>query len=130
MNNESVTKSTQSSQVEPTRTGRVYTPDVDITENSESIVLMADMAGVSAEGLNVSLENNVLTIEGSATLPALGKHRLAHAEFGTGEFRRAFTISNEIDRNAITASVKNGVLRLELPKATEARVRSIKVEAA
>lgn len=130
MNSESVSNGTHVEQVEPTRNGRVYTPDVDIRETRESIVVMADMPGVSAEGLNVTLENNVLTIEGSTAMPGLKKHRLAYAEFGMGEYKRAFTISDEIDRNAITASVKNGLLKLELPKAKEARARTIKVEAA
>lgn len=129
MNNEAVSNSPRSEQVEPTRNRRVYPPDVDIRETGQSIVLMADMAGVSTEGLNVTLENSVLTIEGRGMLPSLAKHRLAYAEFGTGEYKRAFTISDEIDRNAITASLKNGVLRLELPKSGEAKPRTIKVEA-
>lgn len=126
--NESVAKTT--SQVEPTRENRVYAPDVDIRETADGIVLTADMPGVAAEGLNVTLENSVLTISGTATLPALDKHRLSYAEFGTGEYKRSFTLSDEIDRDGIKATIRNGVLKLELPKAKEAKARTIKVEAA
>ncbi len=130
MKNENVTTQASASEAERTRNGRTYVPDVDITETDASIVVRADMPGVAPDRLSITLENNVLTIEGSAVLPGMDKHTLAYAEFGTGDFRRVFSISDEIDRNGITASMKNGVMNLVLPKAKEVQPRKIAVQAA
>ena len=116
--------------VEPTRTARVYTPEVDIVETADSIVLTADMPGVDEKSVEVTMENDVLRVEGHATADVPQGFRLAAAEYGVGDYRREFTVSSEIDRDKIRASVRNGVLRLTLPKAEPARKRKIAIEAA
>ena len=114
---------------ERTRQSKAYLPDVDIIERKDDIVILADMPGVDETSVNVTLEKNVLAINGKVDFDPPKDHRLAVREYGVGDFERSFTISNEIDRDRIQASVKNGLLRLVLPKAAAAKPRTIQVQA-
>jgi HSP20 family protein len=116
--------------VERTRPRKVYAPAVDILEKKDEIVVIADMPGVDERSVDITLEKDVLTIQGQVEPDAPEGYHLALAEYGVGDFQRAFTITEEIDRDRIEASVKNGVLRLVLPKAPVARTRKISVTAA
>lgn len=116
--------------VERTRPERMYTPAVDILERKDDIIMIADMPGVDEKSVDITLEKNVLTIFGKVEAAALGDHRLLSAEYGVGSFQRAFTITDDIDRDRIQALVKNGVLRLTLPRAATAKTRKIAVAAA
>jgi HSP20 family molecular chaperone IbpA len=113
--------------VERTRPRKVYTPAVDILERKDDIIVTADMPGVDEKTVDVTLEKNVLTIAGSVDTILPDSHRLLQAEYGVGDYQRAFTISEEVDRDRIHATVKNGVLRLVLPKAAAAKTRKIEV---
>jgi HSP20 family molecular chaperone IbpA len=115
--------------VERTRTKRVYAPAVDIIEKRDDIVLLADMPGVDEKSVDITLEKDLLTIYGHVTGETPENHRLVISEYGTGDYQRTFTLSNEIDREKIQASVKDGVLKLLLPKAETARTRKIPVMA-
>lgn len=115
--------------VERTRPHKVYTPDVDILERKDDIVVMADLPGVDEKNLDVTLEKNVLTIYGRVEQASPDKQRLAYSEYGVGDYQRAFTLSDEVDKDRIQASMKNGVLRLVLPKAEAAKSRKIQVTA-
>lgn len=116
--------------VERTRPQKVYTPDVDILERKDEIVVTADLPGVDEKTLDITLEKNVLTIFGRVEpMNDLAKHRLAYSEYGVGDYQRAFTLSDEVDKNRIQATMKNGVLRLVLPKAEAAKTRKISVSA-
>jgi HSP20 family molecular chaperone IbpA len=114
---------------ERTRTGRTYVPRVDIYETAEGVVLLADMPGVDENSLDITLEKNILTIEGRVSVERPQGYDLAYAEYGVGDYHRTFALSDEVDRNKIEASLKNGVLRLTLPKAEAARTRKIQVRA-
>src|SRR3954465_15443990 len=103
--------------VERTRTGKVYTPVVDIYETKNSVVVVADLPGVDENSLDVSLEKGTLTIYGHVEPQLPAGYSLAYAEYGIGDFQRSFSISNAIDWEHIEGTVKNGVLRLTLPKA-------------
>ncbi len=117
--------------VERTRPHKVYTPDVDILERKDEIVVMADLPGVDEKNLDITLEKNVLTIYGRVEpIKELSGNRLAYSEYGVGDYQRAFTLSDEVDKEKIQATMKNGVLRLVLPKAEAARTRKIAVSAA
>ncbi len=116
-------------QVERTRSTKVYTPDVDIMEASDTILVVADMPGVDESSVDITLEKNVLSIYGKVEPEIPGKHQLVYAEYGVGDYQRSFTISDEIDRDGIQATVKNGVLRLTLPKAKAAQTKKIAVKA-
>lgn len=115
--------------VETTRAARVYVPNADIIEKKDHLLLFADMPGVDEGSVDITLEKNVLTIYGKVEPEKHENHRLVHAEYGEGDYRRAFTLSDEIDREKIHASVKNGVLKLVLPKAEAAKTRRIPIKA-
>jgi HSP20 family protein len=127
-----VTKEVQDkdrAKVERTRSTNVYTPDVDILEKDDSIIVLADIPGVSESGVDITLEKDVLSIYAKVEPEVPEKHQLLRTEYGIGDYQRSFTISNEIDREKIDATVKNGVLRLVLPKAKAAQTRKITVQA-
>ena len=115
--------------VERTRPEKVYMPAVDIIEKKDEIVVTADMPGVDERSMDITLEKNILTIYGKVDTEVPKGHRLVYAEYGIGDYARTFTLSEEVDRDRIQATMKNGVLRLVLPKAAAARTRKIEVKA-
>lgn len=116
--------------VERTKPRRVFKPDVDIIERKDDTVLTADLPGVDEQSLDITLEKNVLTIKGAVEQKIPAGYRLAYGEYEVGDYERAFTLSDEIDKDRIQASVRNGVLKLVLPKAAAAKVRKIAISAA
>jgi HSP20 family protein len=114
---------------ESTRPGHVFTPAVDILESETAITVLADMPGVMADGLTVDLQDNVLTIEGTVEEIEGKNEQLLMQEYETGGFRREFRLTNLIDQAKIDATLRDGVLRLTLPKAEAARPRKIAVRA-
>ncbi len=110
------------------RAGRIYTPYVDIVERKDEIIVIADMPGVDENSVDITLEKNVLTIYGKASFELSEDGRLLLHEYGTGDYRRVFTLSDEVDREKIQASVRNGVLKLVMPKAEAAKMRKIPVK--
>jgi len=114
---------------ESTRPGPLFRPDVDVLERKDEFVIYADLPGVDDRSVDVRLERGLLTLEAQlATLPDPGWSPL-HAEYRVGSFHREFRVSEDIDSNGVSASMKNGVLELRLPKAAEHRPRSIPVQA-
>jgi HSP20 family protein len=100
-------------------------PAVDIYETDKGHVLLADMPGVPRDGLDIHVENDRLTVRGRV---AKAEHAQAqHREFVLRDYYRAFTLADEIDAEHINATLKNGVLRLVLPKSARAQVRKIPV---
>lgn len=118
---------TSPAQSEETRTlGRVWTPAVDIFESDETITLVADMPGVVKEGLDISLEKGVLTLNGEVSYQSHGKSLLR--EFSAANYYRQFRISEHIDAEKAKADLKNGVLTLEIPKAESAKPKKITIK--
>jgi HSP20 family protein len=113
---------------ERTRDQIAFVPRADIYETNDTIVVVADMPGVDEHSLDITLENDVLTINGYVEPAALDNYRLAYAEYRVGDYHRRFTLSNQIDRENIEATVRDGVLRLHLPKAAPT-TRKIAVKA-
>lgn len=113
--------------VERTRSRRVVAPLVDILESHDDIVVFADMPGVDAGNVEILLEKDVLTLEGRVSPRENKGSELLHAEFGEADYHRVFTLSTPIDRDRISAEMKEGVLKLVLPKAEPARAKKIKV---
>ncbi len=116
-------------EAERTRNRPIYAPDVDIYEVEDAIILLADMPGSDDKSVNITLENNILTIFGAVEMEPYKDYTLEFAEYGIGDYQRAFTLSNAIDQSKIDASVKDGVLRLTLPKAESAKARKIAIRA-
>jgi HSP20 family protein len=116
-------------QLERTRNRRTFLPTADIYETANEIIVLADMPGVDEKNVNLTLERNVLTIDGDVDDEHLERHTLTYQEYSVGDYHRAFTLSNEVDREHIEASVKDGVLRLVLPKAEPAKAKKISVRA-
>ena len=114
---------------ERTRDVRVFVPRSDIYELEDQIVIVADVPGASEDSIEVTLEKNVLTLSAFVDQTAPEGYALKLAEYEVGDYQRSFRLSNEIDREKIEATVKDGVLRLFLPKAGEARARKISVKA-
>jgi HSP20 family molecular chaperone IbpA len=102
-------------------------PATDIFEQPDALVLIADMPGVDERDVDIQIEKNVLSLTGTVQAQTYGEHRLKYHEFETGRFERKFTLSDEIDASKIEASVKDGVLRIRLPKAEAAKPRKITV---
>jgi len=114
---------------ERTRTRTVFSPRADVFETGEAIVVVADLPGVKEDGVDITLEKNVLTIAGRVDTPDRKPYKLAHSEYEEGDYERSFVLSQGVDQDGIKATVRNGVLRLVLPKAREAVARKIPVKA-
>jgi HSP20 family protein len=117
-------------ETERTQARKVFIPRVDICETKDAIVLLADMPGVDEKSIDITLEKNVLTLLGRVEPETYEGYRAAYVEYDAGDYERAFTLSDEIDRERIDASVKNGVLRLTLPKSAPVKLRKINVKSA
>jgi len=105
-----------------------YTPPIDIHEGAEGLTLEADLPGATERNLRIHLEDNVLNLYAKIDSPVPEGARLVHEEYRVGDYHRSFILSDEVDRERITAELKNGVLRLFLPKADRARTRRIEIK--
>lgn len=119
---------TRSSREETRSDERYITPPVDIYETANGLVVTADLPGVAKEGLDVRVENNLLTIRGKAAHAAPGDP--IYREYGLVNFFRQFELNDKVDQTKISAELKHGVLTLNLPKAEEAKPRKIEVKTA
>ncbi|MDR1608795.1 MAG: Hsp20/alpha crystallin family protein [Deltaproteobacteria bacterium] len=106
-----------------------FSPQVDIWENEKGLTVVADMPGVAAEGLNIDLNDNVLTIHGHLT-PASDGRKVLTQEYEEGDYYRQFKLADDIDKDAIAATIKDGVLTVSLPKQAPAQPRKITVVSA
>ena len=108
----------------------VFVPRVDIYETESGLVVVADLPGVSPEGLEVTLEKRVLSIYGRVEEEAPKGYSQVYREYAVGDFERQFTLSGDFDINGIEANLKYGVLHLAIPRAPEAAAKRIKVRSA
>jgi len=116
------------SKSELTRSGPVFLPSVDIYENQDALVLVADMPGVDSDGIELGLEDYELTIRGGIKEEETDITPI-YSEYQTGDYYRRFTLSNIIDQEKIEATIKDGVLKVTLPKAEALKPRKIEVKA-
>jgi len=110
-----------------TRDDAVYiAPPVDIFENEDSLIVVADLPGVEKEGVDIRVEDDILTIKGIAKYnqPAT----VLRQEFSLQNYYRQFQLSDEVDQSKILAESKNGVLTITLPKAEKSKPKQIKVK--
>lgn len=123
-----VTKTENAQPVQRRAPRPVFSPPVDIIETSEKIILRADIPGADEKNIDCTLERGVLTIRAKAEDQTPQEMRLLDGEFVPGDYQRVFSLSEEIDQEKIRASVKNGVLELQLPKAGHAKPRKIEIQ--
>lgn len=111
--------------VERTRNRPIYAPRVDIVETGDALEILADMPGVTRDGVEVTLEQRVLTIRGRADVPAPEGMAPLYLEYEPGDYERVFALSDAVDPAGIEARVRGGVLHLRLPKAGPAKRQRI-----
>src|ERR1700730_1938127 len=108
------------------QTEQFVAPMASVVEDADGYVLRVEMPGVNKEGLEISLEDNELTIIGRRSLPAIDR-TLVHHESRRENFRRTFELDPSIDGNRIGAKIEQGILTLTLPKAEHVKPRKITV---
>jgi HSP20 family protein len=107
-----------------------WNPSVDIFGNKDQIVLEAELPGLSPDDVNISIENNVLTIHGERRFEKKDEGDNFHrVERSYGSFTRSFTLPPTVSSENVAANFDNGVLRLELAKREEAKPRRIEIKA-
>jgi len=112
---------------EQSKPGLIFTPTVDIFETDNEITLMADIPGAKAGELNIDLHESVLTLDVDVKSPEGPDEEDIFREYHTGKYYRQFRLSQVIDQSKIDAELKDGVLRLRLPKVEAATPRRISV---
>jgi HSP20 family molecular chaperone IbpA len=115
--------------IERTRATRVYVPKVDIYSEDDGVILLVEMPGVDENEIDISLEKKVLTINGFVSPIEPEGYDLTYAEYNVGDYQRSFTLPDELDTDRIEAIINNGVLRITLAKAPEAKTKKITVKA-
>ena len=124
-----VTRNEQASRTDPaTRTEAALMPPVDVIEDSTGITLRADLPGVPKDKLKLQVEAGTLTIEGEVDIAMPESMEATYVEVQVPRFRRAFTLSKELDTDKVSAEFKNGVLSLRIPKAEHAQPRRIDIK--
>jgi HSP20 family protein len=112
---------------EKTAPGRYFVPNADIHETDDALTVVLEMPGVDRNRLNVSLENDVLRVDGQIDFSKYDGMEPVYTEYNIGHYTRSFALSKKIDQDGIDAQLEDGVLTLTLPKAAEARVRRIAI---
>jgi HSP20 family molecular chaperone IbpA len=103
-------------------------PPVDVVEDTTGITLYADLPGVPRDKLSLRVEGVQLLLEGELVLPLPQGLEPIHAELQLSRYRRAFTLSKELDADKVSAEFNQGVLRVRIPKAEHAQPRRITVQ--
>lgn len=112
----------------PAREEAVLLPPVDVIEDPTGITLYADLPGVPKDKLNLRVEGDTLSIDAEVSLAVPPGMEATHAEVQLARYRRAFTLSRELDPAKVGAELNNGVLRVRIPKAEHAQPRRIQVQ--
>jgi HSP20 family protein len=107
---------------------RTFVPTTDIFETADALTVVMEMPGVTRDHLEVSVENNVLSVSGRIDLAKYEKMQPVYTEYNIGHYRRTFDLAaSRIDQDRIAAQMTDGVLTLTLPKAEQAKPRKISV---
>jgi HSP20 family molecular chaperone IbpA len=115
-------------ETERTRECRCFVPRTDIYEVEDEIILALDMPGINENAFEITLEKNILNVKGYAQIEEPDEYTLTLVEYETGDYERSFRVSDAIAKDKIEAVYNDGVLRLTLPKAEQAKARKIAVK--
>ena len=107
---------------------RAMLPRCDVLEDSQGITLLADLPGVPRDKLELKVDGETLLIEGAVSTAMPQQMEPTYVEVRVPRFRRAFTLSRELDTEKIEANLTDGVLRLRIPKKAHAQPRKIAVQ--
>ena len=119
----------ESGEMERRASETVLRAPMDIFEDADGITLLADMPGVDKAHLNLEVANDALTVEGEVKLDMPEGMEALYADVRSTRYRRSFALSGELETGEIDATLKDGVLRVRIPKRAEARPRKIEVRA-
>jgi HSP20 family protein len=112
---------------ETTVPSRAFLPVTDIFETDQALTVVLEMPGVSKDNVDISVENDILTIEGRIDYSKYEGLQPVYTEYNVGNYVRSFQISSKIEQSGISAELKDGVMTLVLPKAETAKPRKIKL---
>lgn len=113
---------------ERTRECRCFIPRTDIYEVDDDIILALDLPGIDENAIEITLEKNILNVKAYAQIEDPNAYSLTFSEYEAGDYERSFRVSDAIAKDKIDAVYKDGVLRLTLPKAEQAKARKIAVK--
>jgi HSP20 family protein len=113
-------------QGEHTQEGPFFVPNVDIFEDTDQLVLLADMPGVSKDNIDIRIEDGQLLIKGKVSKETPGDYVLS--EYSIGDYHSKYNLSAIIDQAGIQASMKNGVLSIVLPKSDRSKPKKIAIK--
>lgn len=110
---------------EQTAPARTFVPTTDIFETEPALTIVLEMPGVDKDNVDISIEDNVLTVHGRLDFAKYDGLQPVYTEYNIGHYRRSFSLSNKIDQSKISAEMTDGVLTLMVPKAEEAKPKRI-----
>ncbi|MBI1825203.1 MAG: Hsp20/alpha crystallin family protein [Planctomycetes bacterium] len=116
------------SRAERMQCGCAYAPGVDIIENQNEVILLADVPGATAKDIDINFEQGELTIHAHIPSRQGDETRFLLREYGVGDFHRTFAVGEGVDAQAIRAQMSNGVLKVHLPKSEKIKPRKIAVQ--
>ena len=112
---------------ENTIPSRTYLPVTDIFETDRALTVVLEIPGVTRENVDISVEKDVLRIEGRIDHSRYQDLKPVYTEYNIGHYVRSFQLSSAIDQKGISAELKDGVMTLVLPKVEKARSRKIEI---
>ena len=104
-----------------------WTPALDVYQNNDNVVAMIELPGMKKEDIEISLHDGMLTISGERKGETQQNDKAERSERFIGKFRRSITLPTRIEANNVSASYKDGILTVTLPKAEEAKPKQIQV---
>ena len=113
---------------ETTIPARVFLPNADIYETPNELKVVLEMPGIEKNNVEINIEDDVLHVEGRLDLSKYSGLQPLYTEYNVGHYARSFQLSSKIDQSKIDAEMKDGILSLTLPKAEEAKPRTIQVK--
>jgi len=112
---------------ETTVSWRTYLPVTDIFETDQALTVVLEMPGVGKDAVEVSVDDDILTIDGRIDYSKYEGLQPVYTEYNVGHYTRSFQLSSKIEQGNISAELKDGVMTLVLPKAEKAKPRQIKI---